>query len=234
VLFPNVADKSDLLGVTINTAGGITGGDRFNIAVHAGDNSRLTLTTQAAERVYRAKGNEVGQLTTNLTIGTTARLDWLPQETILYDNSALRRKLHIDMAKDATFLAVEPLVFGRITMGERLHQIAFTDNICLYSDGALVFADAIQLNGDAYTQLASPHTANAAGASASILYAAQNADLFLDKLRDLLPDTAGASLIRPGILFARILAPDSFILRKSLIPALELLRRTSLPKTWTL
>ena len=234
VLFPRVPEISDLLGVTINTAGGITGGDRFTITAHAGTNSRLTLTTQAAERIYRAKGIEVGRLSTDLTVTKGARLDWLPQETILFNRAALQRDLHIKMARDSVFLAVEPLVFGRITMGESLRQISFTDNIRLYRDDELIFADATHLIGDAGAQLASPFMANAAGASAAVLYAAQDADVFLPRIRELLPVTAGASLIRPGVLFARLLAPDSYILRQSLIPVIECLRGTTLPKTWTL
>jgi len=234
VLFPRVPEPSDLMGVCINTAGGITGGDRFAIQAKAGAGSRMTLTTQAAERIYRARGDEIGTLSTRLSAAARARLDWLPQETILYDRSALRRSLHIDIAGDAAFLAVEPLVFGRITMGERLRRIAFADNIRLFRAGELVFADAIRLIGDADTQLASPFAADCAGASASVLYAAPDADLFLPRIRKLLPTTGGASLIRPGILFARLLAPDSFLLRQSLIPAIEVLRGAPLPKTWRL
>jgi urease accessory protein len=234
VLFPRVADSSDLLGVYVNTAGGITGGDRFVIEGLATADSRMTLTTQAAERIYRAKGSEVGSLATHLNVEANARLDWLPQETILYNHCALRRNLRIDIATGATTLMVEPLVFGRITMGERLRQIQFTDNVRVYRDGNLVFADATRLIGDAYTQLSSAFTAAGMGAGASILYAAPDADLYLSHMRDLAPELGGVSLIRPGILFARILAPDSYELRKSLIPMIERLRGADLPKTWTL
>lgn len=232
LLFPRAPDQSDLLGVCINTAGGIAGGDRFSVEARVGENSRLTLTTQAAERIYRAKGDEVGQLSTRLSVEHGARLDWLPQETILFDKSSLNRKLSVHLAADSVFLSVEPLVFGRITMGERLHQANLTDNLRLYRDGNLVFADAVRLSGK--DQLASPFTANAAGAGASLLYASPDADLFLSRLRALLPASGGAGLIRDGVLFARILAPDSFILRKSLIPLIKVLRGAALPKTWTL
>lgn len=234
MLFPRVANQMDLMGVSINTAGGIAGGDRFSIAGRAGASSRLTITTQAAERIYRAKGSEIGRLSTELTVEAGARLDWLPQETILYDGAALCRKLRINMAADASFLAVEPLVFGRITMGERLNQLSFKDNIHLMRGDDLVFADAIRLVGDAAGDLASPFSTNKAGAMASVVYVAPDADLFLPRIRDLLRPTGGASLIRKGVLFTRLMATDSYILRQSLIPILTLLRGSDLPKTWTL
>jgi urease accessory protein len=234
LLFPRVTDTSEVLAVSVNTAGGITGGDRFDLTAEARQGSQLTLTTQAAERIYRASGAQVGRVRTQLSIGDGARLDWLPQETILFDRSALRRRLDIEMAADATVLMVEPLVFGRAAMGETLRQVTLNDHVRLRRGGDLVFADAIRLRGDAGAQLANPFRAAGAGASASVLFAAPNAAAFLPRLRALLPDGAGASLIRPGILFARLLAADSLLLRRSLIPVIQVLRGAPIPKTWTL
>ncbi len=234
LLFPRVAVATGVTAVSINTAGGVTGGDRFELRAEARSGSRLTLTTQAAERIYCANGDEVSDVSTHLYMADGARIDWLPQETIIFNRSALSRKLHIDMAPDATFLAVEPLVFGRAAMGETLRNVSLSDHIRLRRGGALVFADAIRLRGDAKAQLAGPFTGGGAGACASLIYAAPDAELLVERLRALLPDSAGVSLIRPSILFARLLAVDSYLLRKSLIPAIEALRKAPLPKTWTL
>ncbi len=80
--------------VVINTAGGVTGGDRFRFAFDAGDGAALTVSTQAAERVYRASAG-VAEIDTTLTLGAGAALDWLPQETILFDGCALSRSLRV-------------------------------------------------------------------------------------------------------------------------------------------
>jgi len=234
ILFPSTAGRNDLLGVCINTAGGMTGGDRFDIAAEAATGSRLTLTTQAAERIYRSQDGEPGRLSSRITVGPGARLDWMPQETILFDRSCLRRKLDIRLADDASFLMVEPLVFGRATMGERLRHIDFRDDIRLTRGGSLIFADAIRLTGDASDLLGHAAVAKGAGAVVSLLYSAPDADLFLPLLRDLMPPGGGVSLIRPGVLFARLLAKDSYLLRQTLIPMMTLLHGGPLPKTWTL
>jgi urease accessory protein len=97
-----------------------------------------------------------------------------------------------------------------------------------------VFADALHLQGDIHSQLQNPAVADGAGAMASLLLVAPVAETRLDGLRRILPKTAGASLIRPGVLFARILAGDSFELRKTLVPALRLLHGGELPRTWSL
>ena len=69
---------------------------------------------------------------------------------------------------------------------------------------------------------------------ASLLYAAPDAGVRLGPLRELLPETAGASLVCPGVLVARIIATDGMALRHVLAPALVLLRGAPLPKVWRL
>lgn len=232
-MFPG-RDRSEVQAVLLNTAGGITGGDRFNWAAEVGVGASLTLSTQAAERGYRAQGGETGRIETHLSAAPDATLHWLPQETILFDGARLERRLEADLAGDARFLAVEPVVFGRTAMGERLTKVHFTDQWRVRRDGRLIYADALRLSGSAEEILARPATLAGHRAMASLLYAAPDTDLLLAGLRALLPATAGASLIRPGVLAARIVAPDGLSLRRALIPALEHLRGAPLPKVWSL
>lgn len=231
LLFPRHRDAA-LTGVLLNTAGGITGGDRFDISASAASDCHLVLTTQAAERAYRAQPGETGSLKTHLDLADNSRIDWLPQETLLYEQSDLRRRLRIDMATNSTFLMVEPLVFGRVEMGETLNQIAFQDQIDLYRDGELVFADRTILTGDMVAKLRGTATGGGCGAMANVMLAAPDAEHHLETARTLMPATGGVSLIRDGVLFARILATDSFVLRKTLIPFIELLSTSPLPRTW--
>lgn len=221
-----------LTAVLLNTAGGITGGDRFAWAARADGGAHLTLSTQTAERAYRALPGETGQVTTRLTAAAGATLHWLPQETILYDRAALIRRLDVDLAPDATLLAVEPIVFGRHAMGETLGALRFADHWRVRRGGQLVYADSLRLDGDAAATLARPGTLDGAGAMASLLLVSPDAERLLDRLRELLPASAGASCPRAGLLTARILAPSGFDLRRHLIPMLELLRGGPLPQVW--
>jgi urease accessory protein len=232
-LFPRAA-SGGMTGVFLNTSGGMTGGDRLTIDAVAGTDSRLTLTSQAAERVYLAQPGPPARLTTTLSVKEHARIDWLPQETILFNGSALHRKLEVDLAPDATFFGVEPLVFGRVSMGETLTCGTFADNVTIRRNGQPIFADAVRLSGDIAAQLSGPATVVGHFAMASVFYAAADADALLAPLRALLPTTAGASLIRPGVLYARVLAPDSYILRQSLVPIIARLHGAAPPKTWML
>ena len=105
--------------VTLNTSGGIAGGDRLDSAFSVRTGARATIAAQAAERFYRAlPGGAPSQVRTRIAVADGAAVEWLPQETILFDRCALDRRLHVELAADAWFLGVETLVFGRAAMGE--------------------------------------------------------------------------------------------------------------------
>lgn len=231
LLFPRTGTP-DLQSVLINTAGGITGGDSFHIQADAEAETQLTLTTQTAERAYRAQPDQTGHLQTQLSIGQGARLDWLPQETILFQGCALQRSLHIDMAADATLLMAEPLVFGRQAMGEVLSEASFADRIEIRRNGTLTYLDALRFQGNVAAHLARPNIAAGAGAMATVVYVADDAAAYLAPIRALTADTGGASLVHDDLLVLRLLAADSYLLRKTLIPILTLLRNAALPRCW--
>ncbi|MER2508482.1 MAG: urease accessory protein UreD, partial [Amaricoccus sp.] len=112
--------------VLINTSGGIAGGDRLDWRLEAGPGAALVASTQAAERVYRSTG-AVARVETRLALGSGATLDWLPQETILYDGARLDRRLEVEMAEDASLTLLETVVLGRAAMGETVAAAHFTD-----------------------------------------------------------------------------------------------------------
>src|SRR5215475_1692950 len=116
VRFPS-PEGEGLSAVFVNTAGGVAGGDRFEIDVVASEDARLTTTTAAAEKVYRAAGPGA-ELAISLKVAPGARLAWLPQETILFDGAKLSRRIDIDIAEGGTLLVCEMVVFGRAAMGE--------------------------------------------------------------------------------------------------------------------
>lgn len=216
----------------INTAGGVTGGDRFDVAARVEPGAALTLTTQAAERAYAAQDGDVGRVATRLDIAAGARMHWIPQETILFDRSALHRRLTVTLAAGATALLAEPLVFGRTAMGEELRAARFHDRIEIRRAGAPLYLDAMRLTGDIAARLDRSHTGAGARAMVSLVYVAPDAEARLAAIRAMLPRTGGASLIGADVLALRLLATDSFELRRVLIPILTRLTGGDLPKAW--
>lgn len=220
--------------VTLNTGGGVAGGDRLDLSFVVGAGCQATVAAQAAERFYRTLAADVpSQVRTRLTVGSGAALEWLPQETILFDRCALDRRLDIDLAADARFLGVETLVFGRTAMGERVKHGWLRDLIRVRRDDVLLLHDAIRLDGEIDAALRRPAVGGGAGVVATVVYVAPDASKKLDAVRAALgPYEAGASVWN-GMLIARILGADGASVRKLTVAALDVLREARpLPRVW--
>ena len=225
------ARGASLEAVMINSAGGMTGGDRFGWTVEAGPGAHAVLTTQACERVYRASA-DVARVDVALTLEVGTRLDWLPQETILFDGSTLSRTITADLAQDARLLLCEAVILGRHAMGETFARGAFHDRWRIRREGRLVFADDLRLDDDIPHLIHQPALLAGAGAFATLLLVAPDADTRLDAVRAAIGDLGGASAF-DGKLVARIAAPDGLTLRRVVIPALIALGAAP-PAVWTL
>ena len=233
MMFPR-GSGSELRAVMINCAGGMTGGDRFEVQAEAGPDTALSLTTQTAERVYRSPDASIARMSTELRVAPGAALHWLPQETILFDRSRLGRRLEVRLAPEATFLMIEPLIFGRAAMGEVLHEAHLSDQLRIWQGGALIHADATRLDGPVAQFLGRAAVAGGALAVANLVLAAPEAEARLASVREMIGPFGGASLKTPDLLVARLIAPDAMALRRVAIPLLAALSGTDIPRTWTL
>jgi urease accessory protein len=220
--------------VTLNTSGGIVGGDRLTTDISLQPDSHATFAAQAAERIYRALPDAApAQIRTTITLAAGAAAEYLPQETILFDNSALDRTLDISLAPDSWFLGVESLVFGRAAMGEQVHHARLRDRIRIRRDNRLILNDSIFLHGNVARCLARPAIAAGGRATATLLHAAPDAAASLDMLRAALAGADAGASAWDGLLVARILAPDAANLRQTVLAALRALRACrKLPRVW--
>lgn len=221
--------------VLINTAGGLTGGDMLDWRFDAGEGTALTLTTQACEKIYKANGETTAMVETRITVGRGSRLDWLPQETILFDNASLTRRLEVELAPDAEFLAVEAVLMGRKAMGERMRTGLFRDRWRIRRAGKLIHAEETRLSGDIPDLAAREAVLAGNRAFATLVYCGPRAEALIEPLRAILGGASAGASHWQDKLIARIVAPDGFALRKILIPVISHLRHgASLPKVWTL
>ena len=137
--FPRPEDAGWLNVVTLNTSGGIAGGDRLDSSFTVGTGARATIAAQAAERFYRAlPGSAPSRVRTRIAVADGAAAEWLPQDTILFDRCCFDRQLQVDLADSASFLGVETLVFGRSAMGEIVDQARLRDAVSIRRGGRLV------------------------------------------------------------------------------------------------
>jgi urease accessory protein len=230
VRFPS-PEGEGLSGVFVNTAGGVAGGDRFDIEIVAADNARLTLTTAAAEKVYRTPG-PAAQINIALKVGAGAHLGWLPQEMILFDRARAQRRFDIDLDEAASLLLCEIVVFGRTAMGERMEQGEFIDRWRLRRGGNLVFAETVRLDGNIGAKLARPAVAKGGAAIGTALIVPGDQAL-LECIREASDSFTGEVGISAwnGFAMARFCAQDAAALRADMMAVLA---RTgaAVPRLW--
>jgi urease accessory protein len=240
MLFPDVEAGEPLQAVLLTTTGGLTGGDRTRVEFNVGANARATLTTQAAEKLYRAlPGAPPVECAVSLTAAANSWCEWLAQETILFNGASLRRSFSADLEAGSRMLAVESIVFGRRAMGEDLRTGMLHDSWRIRCAGRLAWADTMRLEGDIAGLRRAPFGFGPAVACATMIYAAQDAGDLLEPVRALLGQTeeSGVTLL-DGLLIIRMLDSDAPRLRSRIVQVAGLIRHTAagvaraLPRVW--
>lgn len=219
--------------VFLNTSGGLASGDRLTFKIELLPRTRALATTQTAERAYRAEG-AAAKAHVRLQVGKEGWLDWLPQETILFDGAKLNRVTEVDLAPGAGCLLLEMIVLGRLAMGETLHRLNLTDRRIVRREGRLVHHDALALDDAALDRLTNPAILNGARAMATLAVIAPDAPDLLTRARAALdePGVIAAASAPPGRLVLRLLAADGWPLRRQINRILGALRPDPLPRIW--
>ncbi|MGE5145558.1 MAG: urease accessory protein UreD [Candidatus Eiseniibacteriota bacterium] len=239
ILFPRVDPGELTTAIVANTSGGLAGGDRLRVDIKVEDGGQAVVTGQSAEKVYRSLGPAT-ELTVDLAVADGGWLEYLPQETILFDGARLARTTEIAVDRDARFMAGDIVVQGRTARGERFDRGAFHDRWTLRIDGRLVWADALGLSGDIPALRRHPAGFGGAIAHATLLYAAPDAAERLAFLRDLIEESGvrgGATRIGP-VLIARLLADETAPLRRTVARLWSALRAKAaglpgtVPRVW--
>ena len=231
-ILPRVGDGATEV-VFLNTSGGLTGGDRLDYSLTLGAGVRATATTQTAERAYRcARG--VARAGVRLTVGPGGWLDWLPQETILFDGAALEREVTVDLDEAAGCLFLESVILGRHAMGETVTGLQFRDSRMIRRGGQPVWAEPLHIDTRALGRAANPAMLGGARAMATLVLVQPQAGDRLAALRAVLDEPgveSGASAL-DGRLILRLLAWDGLPLRRQILRALAVLRAGPPPLVW--
>lgn len=228
--------RGEAEAVLINTAGGLTDGDRLDMSCFWRESTEATLTTQTCERIYRSRGG-TASINTCLKIAAGARAAWLPQETILFDGGRLSRHTQVDLRGDGALLACEAVILGRPAMGEKVVSGGLSDFWTIRRDGRLVFVDRFGLNGDVEGLMDRRALGNGARAWASVLLCDREAASAAERLVPTLSQldaNAGCSLLGE-VLLIRLLAEDGYSLRKTMTKILEAIPGSPvLPRVWSI
>lgn len=240
VRFPSVDHIDTPEAVLINTAGGLTGGDRMDYDILVEENAKLTVSGQAAEKIYKSVGPDV-TIETTMRVKAGAHLEWLPQETILFDKARLRRLNKVELSSECTFLAVEATILGRRAHRERLIDASMVDGWKIWRGGKLVWFDQFRLSGDMENYLVKSALLGGATAFATVILV--HADIpkykkIIAEEQENCGSRVGVTAFDDGFLVLRVMDDDAYGLRVSLVKILNRLRNElaeadiAMPAVW--
>ena len=240
IMFPRSGGSAIEEAVLINTAGGIAGGDRLEFGVTALANASIAVTSQAAEKVYRAL-SEPARITTKLKACETAKLAWLPQETIVFNSGRLSRETEIELSSGAELLALEWLVLGRAAYGEEMMGGHITDSWRVKKEGRLIWADSFRVTDEIFPHLNRKALLSNNKAVGTLIYFGPCLDTRLEFLRNIAPSLGChcAATSVGGLIIVRFATEVSSHLRHALRSFLEQFNRElgpgpfRVPKMWS-
>lgn len=143
-LYPEGAEVCHVL--VLHPPSGIAGGDQLDIGVDVGASAHALLTTPGAGKWYRSAGPRAGQ-SLDFRVGENAALEWLPQESIVFNAARADLRAHIQLASGARFIGWEVLCLGRRASGESFAAGDLTLNTRIEREGRLIWLERGALEG---------------------------------------------------------------------------------------
>lgn len=219
--------------VLVNTAGGITGGDKFDYSCRV-DASKVVVTTQAAERAYCSSAEEKARMNVRLGAANGGVIHWLPQETILFDGCTFGRRIDVDLDQTSECLILESLVFGRHAMGEELRSCHFTDSWRIRQNDRLLHAEGLSLHDDVPGLLKAHSAAGTAQMAATLVYVGPRLDQLQADIVSVIPSLTSrvATSAFQGRLVLRLLAAETMAGKTDLRRILSSIRGQQVPRVW--
>jgi len=222
IMFPRGRASAIEEAVFVNTGGGIAGGDRLEYGVTALADASIAVTSQAAEKVYRAL-NEPARISTKLKACEAAKLAWLPQETILFNRARLSRETEIELVSGAELLALEWLVLGRAAHGEEVIGGHINDSWRVRRDGRLIWADSFRAQDETFPHLRRKALLSNCKAIGTLIHFGPDLDRRLEFVRDIATslDCHCAATSVSGLIVVRVAAEMAFDLKLALCSFLQ-------------
>ena len=233
ILIPNSYNENNEL-VFINTAGGITCDDTIKVKLNLAD-SNISLSTQAAEKIYAGIGNEA-RIDIDISV-KNSNLYWLPKELILFNRSKLKRRINVHLNSSSNVFFCETSIFGRKAMSEQIQKISYSDIWNIFINSKMKHVESINMSNNIMNNLNNKFTLKNHAAISTILVFGPLVESIKNDLNKIIEtiDNVNCELsMWDNKLIVRSIANDNYELKKTLNFILENIIYDKLPKSWYL
>jgi urease accessory protein len=191
--------------MVVHPPAGIAGGDHLSLLARCGPRAHAVLATPGAGKWYRSSGAWARQ-DLRFDIDADAALEWLPQETILFDAALAELRTEVRLAPGARYLGWDVLCFGRSGAGERIRNGHCRMHTRVETGGKPMFIERGDLQGGS-AQFDAAAALGGHSVCGTLLAVASSCDRALVKAcREHRPERGeGAVTLLPGVLVARYL-----------------------------
>jgi len=208
--------------IVVHPPGGIASGDELTLDAKAGPGSAVLLTTPGAAKWYRSAGPWAKQ---SVAFDVAGSLEWLPQETIVFDGALAETGYEVDLAAGAGLIGWDIVCLGRSGSGERFARGSYRSSIRIRREGKLLWLERGRIDGGGRL------LDSAAGLGGSSVFGTLFAcslklsEELVTEMRKNEPETGrGAVTLLPGILLARYLGDSGEAARHYFIALWRILR----------
>jgi len=133
--------------VIIHPPGGVVSGDQLEMSAQAGPSAKVQITTPGAAKWYKSTGRTARQ-TIKIDVDKGGLMEWLPQETIFFNNTNVAIDHQVTLNGDAMYLGCEILCFGRTLSGEVFNNGKINQRTAIKRDEKIIWFEQISLNGE--------------------------------------------------------------------------------------
>ena len=225
--------------IIVHPPGGVVGGDQLQVDAAVGDGAHAVLTSPGAAKWYRANGHVSGQRVA-LRAGAGASIEWLPQESIFFDQACVRLRHEVELAADASYIGLDIVCLGRSASGESFRTGSIAQHTQIHRGGKLLWWEQGVLAAGGPLMKSALGMAGQTVCATLIAVGAPVPAQVLAALRGIaVPDGAqfGATQMK-AVLVVRLLCSDSEAARRVMLAAWQLVRPALLgraaviPRIW--
>jgi urease accessory protein len=212
----------------LHPPGGLVAGDQLEVNVQVAAGAHALLTTPASTKVYRSGQGHQARQQQRLQVAAGGRLEWLPQDTIVYEGAEAALSTRVELAGDAAFLGWEMVCLGRPAAGDRFTRGTCRQRFEVFRDGRPLVIERLRVDGGGPLQAAAWGLGGAAVHATMIATPAGPDELEL--ARAALGDAPAGTALAAAVLAAATLVDGALVVRaRAADPAAV---RTRLERLW--